>query len=243
MSTQAPHLMMNSRMTTPVHHPDDATLISYAAGALSLPLSITLSCHLAVCPQCRERLKQAQAVGGALLERCDEIQLSSNARSNMLAALDDDSLDQAPVTAAEPKLQDLDDTGINDHAREDLIPAPLRPWLGERYSELRWSTLAPGMKQVKITLPQGNLRLFRITPGTCMPHHGHGGSEMTLVLKGSYSDEVGRFQPGDIADLDPDIEHQPIADRDQDCICLIATDAPLKFSGFVPRLLQPFFGL
>lgn len=74
-----------------------------------------------------------------------------------------------------------------------------------------------------------------------MPSHGHTGSELTMVLRGSYTDELGRFCAGDVADLDPDVQHQPVADTDEHCICLIATDAPLRFNGLVPRLLQPFF--
>ena len=90
---------------------------------------------------------------------------------------------------------------------------------------------------------QGTLRLFKIAPGMAIPLHTHNGNEMTLILKGSYSDELGRFKAGDVADLDNDTDHQPIADTQEDCICLIATEAPLKFKGLLPRLMQPFIGL
>jgi putative transcriptional regulator len=48
---------------------------------------------------------------------------------------------------------------------------------------------------------------------------------------------------GDIADLDDDIHHQPIADTDEDCICLIVTEAPLKFKAMMPKLFQYFVGM
>ncbi|MDH2433114.1 ChrR family anti-sigma-E factor [Pokkaliibacter sp. MBI-7] len=217
----------------PNHHPDDATLVSYAAGGLATALSVTVACHLAVCPRCRQRVSEADILGGHLLTHLPQQSLSASRRQAMLEALDQPSKDTEPSQPPAPAPADAD----------DLLPAPLRPWLGERFSDLKWSTLGPGMKQVKIHVGNSNLRLFKIAPGTCMPLHSHGGSELTLVLRGSYSDEIGRFCPGDVADLDPEVEHQPIADRDQDCICLIATDAPLRFRGIVPRLLQPFFGL
>ena len=47
----------------------------------------------------------------------------------------------------------------------------------------------------------------------------------------------------DVNDLDDDVDHQPIADTAEECICLIATDAPMKFNRLLPKLLQPFFGI
>jgi len=62
------------------------------------------------------------------------------------------------------------------------------------------------------------------------------------VLRGSFTDEIGRFAAGDIADLDDQIEHQPLVDSAEDCICLVATDAPLKFTTLLGRLMQPMTG-
>ena len=84
--------------------------------------------------------------------------------------------------------------------------------------------------------------LLSIAPGTTIPHHTHGGAELTLVLEGSYSDELGRFQIGDLADLDTSVHHQPVADSDGPCICLNATDECLQISGAYSRILQPFVG-
>jgi putative transcriptional regulator len=37
------------------------------------------------------------------------------------------------------------------------------------------------------------------------------------------------------------LNHQPIAEAGVDCICLAATDAPLRFNGVLARIAQPFF--
>ena len=76
-----------------------------------------------------------------------------------------------------------------------------------------------------------------------MPEHGHGGEELTVMLRGSYSDHTGRYIVGDVADLDEDIEHQPVVDSDEDCICLVATEAPTRFKSVWARLAQPFIGI
>lgn len=73
-----------------------------------------------------------------------------------------------------------------------------------------------------------------------MPDHGHRGLELTLVLQGSFADEVDHFGRGDIEIAGDDLDHQPVAGTEADCICLTATDAPLRFNGLIPRIVQPF---
>jgi putative transcriptional regulator len=73
-----------------------------------------------------------------------------------------------------------------------------------------------------------------------MPDHSHHGTELTLVLKGAFQDEDGYFARGDIEIADSDVQHIPVADIHEDCICLAVTDAPLRFTGLMPRILQKF---
>ncbi|OYW51719.1 MAG: transcriptional regulator, partial [Rhodobacterales bacterium 12-65-15] len=54
------------------------------------------------------------------------------------------------------------------------------------------------------------------------------------------ADENDRFNRGDIEIAGEELEHTPVALQGADCICLAATDAPLRFMGLVPRLAQPF---
>jgi putative transcriptional regulator len=111
---------------------------------------------------------------------------------------------------------------------------------------LKWKAKAPGIATYEIPLSsKGNthLQLLRIGKGRKMPEHGHGGEELTVMLRGSYSDHTGRYMVGDVADLDEDIEHQPIVDSDEDCICLVATEAPTRFKSVWARLAQPFIGI
>ena len=61
------------------------------------------------------------------------------------------------------------------------------------------------------------------------------------MLQGAFRDETGRFGRGDLEDADPTLEHQPVAEAGEDCICLAVTDAPLRFKALIPRLLQPLF--
>ena len=122
------------------------------------------------------------------------------------------------------------------------IPEPLRGYLGGRLYRLSWRTVGPGVRQFEVVpRTQGvATRLLRIASNTAIPHHGHRGNEHTLVLTGSYADEGGRYARGDVEIADQDFTHRPVSGPDEDCVCLVVTDAPLRFSGLLGRLMQPF---
>lgn len=73
----------------PQHHPDDATLVSYAAGALSQVISLVTAAHLERCAECRARLRQAEAIGGVLMQQHTSSVVPLKGRSAMLARLDE----------------------------------------------------------------------------------------------------------------------------------------------------------
>ena len=56
------------------------------------------------------------------------------------------------------------------------------------------------------------------------------------MLQGAFKDEFDRFAKGDIEVANEELVHQPVAKPGMDCICLAATDAPLRFSGLIPRI-------
>ncbi|ANK79589.1 MAG: transcriptional regulator [Rhizobiales bacterium NRL2] len=210
------------------HHPAETTLIAYAAGHLDEALSAIVASHLAVCPRCRGRSRLAEGIGGELLDSAEPAALRDDALDAVLARIAG-----AGTETAEPA----------PRAGRHGVAAPLGQLLPERLSDIRWRTVGPGIRQARLGEtgrdPEG-LKLLKIAPGRSVPRHTHRGHEMTLIVSGSYTDELGRFQAGDIADLDGEVDHQPVSDTGEDCICIIATDAPLRFEGWVPRLMQPF---
>ena len=213
----------------PTHHLDYSTLMAHAAGTLDGAFAVVAAAHIAACPVCREALREAEAVGGALLEQMPEGQVSDSCRARTLAALE--GIAPARRVAPQPA----------------ALPRPLARLIGASdFNAIAWKTKAPGVAMFDIKLPagaKGQLKLLRIGAGRAMPEHGHGGEEITLVLKGAYRDHIGRFAAGDVADLDEDIEHKPVVESDQDCICLVATERPTRFKTLAARLMQPFVGI
>ena len=98
-----------------------------------------------------------------------------------------------------------------------------------------------GVKQAILSTDKAaTARLLYIPGGQSVPDHGHRGMELTLVLQGAFRDETDRFGPGDVEIASEDVEHTPVAENGEACICLAATDAPLRFRSLIPRLAQPF---
>lgn len=214
------------------HHLDEASLLSYAAGSMSQGMALVTACHLAMCPDCRERARASEAIGGALMENLKPAMVSDDALAQVFAAIDDQNapVDIKPIVRAKP-------------ATASDVPAPLADYIGDSFDDVEWKRIVPGVYYFDLPCQSdGVSRLLRIAPGKAMLPHTHDGNELTLVLKGSFSDEVGRFAAGDIADLDDQVEHQPLVDSREDCICLVATDAPLKFTTLLGRLMQPMTG-
>ena len=230
------------------HHPTDETLLAYASGTLSQAMELVIATHMTLCPHCREKVSEMEACGGAMLNGSDGLAMNVDALDQVMAMIEQESANEnmAAAPAIAPRRVAVAPS-IRGNAVPSL-PTPLANLLPENILSLEdipWRSLAPGVKHfpLKSVQTKGSVRLLKIAPGISIPDHGHGGHEMTLLLKGSYIDDVGRFCAGDVADLMDDTDHQPIADTAEDCICLIATDAPLKFNGILPKLLQPFIGM
>ena len=73
-----------------------------------------------------------------------------------------------------------------------------------------------------------------------MPVHTHRGREYTLVLAGSYRDNGSHYGPGDVSLKDASDVHRPVVAGDEDCVCLAVLDAPLRLTGMLGRLVNPF---
>lgn len=215
-----------SRRTDPIrHHLSEGLLTAYAAGNLSEAFALVVATHVTMCDECRAKLGALEALGGAVME-ADSVPMDEGSLEAVLARLD-----AAPAgrpAAAAP--------------RRGVLPAPLADYVGGDLEAVRWKPLGMGVRQAILPTARGaSARLLYIPGGQAVPDHGHRGTELTLVLQGAFRDEVDRFGPGDLEIATDELEHTPVAEAGAPCICLAATDAPLRFRGLMPRLLQPLF--
>ena len=218
----------------PVSHPiNDELLMGYAAGLLPEAYDLMVATAVSLDDDARARLSSFEAMGGALMNEVE------------IAPLRTGSFDAV--------MERITGTGRDDTVHGDIktprvdavLPQPLREALGGDVDSLRWRGIGMGVRQIIITNSDGDAtaRLLSIPAGQAMPDHGHEGTEITLVLKGAFIDGEDRFGRGDVEIADAGVEHMPVADLGEDCICLIVTDAPLRFNKLIPRIAQRFLNI
>ena len=208
------------------HRNVDDLLIAHAAGKLPEPVGLAVATHLALNPAARARYRRYEAVGGALLDELEPVDLAPDAWGRLEQLLDDQEVLEHDCRAVAPDL---------------ILPHPLRDYLPGPFDQLRWRNYGAAAEiELSIRAPGYRTTLIRVRAGRQVPQHTHEGSELTVVLDGAFHDETGRYGRGDLVIADSSLDHRPTADEEQDCLCLAVTDAPLRLTGRFGRLLNPF---
>ena len=217
-------------MSKPHHHIPEEMLLDYASGALSWPFGVLVATHMALCPRCRSDVALIENMAGDFVNEIPGERTGADLLSRTLACID-----ESPTQRAE-------DEGEILQADSDIrLPQPLRGLVGDTLDQLSWKGLG-GFRQAGVLAetPDYAVNLMRIRPGTAMPRHTHGGLELTLVLTGGFSDENGHYHRGDVSVADASVDHQPIADDDEECLCLAVSEKSPRLTGPFGRLLNPF---
>lgn len=210
-------------------HPDPDFLVEYASGSLSLAPCISVTTHLQFCETCRDSVESLKDIGGEVLVSSDQVEVSDDLLSRVLDCIEND----APArdeTRARKTVTDGVAVELPQYV-QDLLPA----------GELGWKKLSPALRAAPISVgeQQFELALHRIDAGGKTPEHDHRGREITVVLKGSFSDEEGVYQPGDFIVREPGHRHRPYAAQNEECVCLSVLEAPIKLTG-IKSVLNPF---
>jgi putative transcriptional regulator len=214
-----------------VHQTSEDLLLRYAAGQLRPAPALVVASHVAMSESSRATLGHLENVGGVLIEEQPMAELSSGLFERTLARIGEAASEEPVVNAHN-----------HDHLAMGItLPEPLaRRKIGP------WKWLGPGMRFARIEMPEEtghNLVLLRVPAGRALPEHSHSGEEVTLVLKGSFHDETGRYVAGDLIGEDEQTDHTPVVDDDGECICLASIEGPMRIKSWLGRLAQPFIGL
>lgn len=205
----------------------DELLAGYAAGTLSYPAHALIGAHLEMSGNNRGYVDCLETLAGTSLSDVDPVELGN--RDKALSAIFDDADAIFSDTMAVP-------------ARDEAaVPASLNAIIGSSMENLPWKTLLPGVKECKFGEIDGcDTSLLWVRAGRAIPAHTHHGTELTLVLQGGFRDTDGHYVPGDVAFADGDVDHKPIADDGEDCICFAVTAGRLELTGPVGRWFAPF---
>ncbi len=202
---------------TPQRHPSEAILADYSSGALRSAFSAVVAAHLEHCAHCREEVAQLEAVGGALIDDLPPAPMAEGSLDRVMAALDE----ARPARAAKPR------------------STAERVKFGAEWG------ISKGMGIRKARDGAGGelLYLLRLPSGQKTLPHGHRGVEYTTVLKGAYNDNGELYAAGDFCELDPAVEHQPHVVPGDECICMIASEKPMRMTTRLGRLVQAMVGV
>ena len=111
----------------------------------------------------------------------------------------------------------------------------------ENFNNVDWKTVYKGFKEFNIPVnDRDSVKLIKMDPGTSVPLHSHNGKEYILVLDGSFCDEYGEYNKGDMQINDQKIKHNPTACKSNGCVCLSITENDVVFFGKFGSALNLF---
>jgi putative transcriptional regulator len=211
------------------YHPDTRLLNEFSSGTLPLAQSVCVSLHLKYCEQCQRNHGRLQQLGATLFAELPPQQVDDSILQSVMSRLDEEP----------PLSYDKSDENNGDY------PALMHRLMSGKYDALEWKRVGSAVRISHLHTgdPDHEFALYHIKAGMSVPRHTHRGTELTLVLDGSFSDEEGVYQEGDFLIRDAEHVHTPTAARTGDCICVGVLDAPIRFTKWNYRPLNPFLKL
>lgn len=246
-------------------HPDDNILSEYATGTLDRGIAIAVKTHLMMCPACRKRVSELNLIGAAFITEAasnQDAELKTLSASS-IAGEPESTANEASFSAlmakiktheqqhsapksttqlgSEPSVQSQAERQLRSPYKIDGLPELVQKLIRNE-GKLKWQFLSPSLKQARLRSGQNKYEvcLHKIRKGGKVASHDHRGTEITVILDGAFSDENGTYRKGDFLLREPGQKHRPTATQDQDCLCLSVVAAPVKISGFLGKLLNPF---
>lgn len=225
------------------YHPTEAVLAQFSTGDLPASVSVVVASHVEMCPQCQAQVAAmtARAAQAVLDDPRDGEHLTGDQftddQQDDENGLDSDDLamlDRITELEIEPP-QSLSNTAANIEVAGLSIPQPralksvaLKEWQG--IGKLSRCRLALDDQQLRASL-------LHIEKGGSIPSHTHKGFEITLLLQGSFDDEMGHYQAGDFIWLDGEHTHNPVTE--EGCICLTVSSDAIHFTQGMSQLFNP----
>lgn len=214
-------------------HPSAELLSQFVQGELATGKSVVVSAHMELCKSCCVKANELQSLAvSAWVDPGSALQpeQSSEADYSKLIA----SIVESPQTKSETS-EDLVAVDIDVLNRSIKLPKVLAKAVSQG---LKWKKVVGGISEAQLFIDnETQCEFIYMAPGCKVPAHTHQGSESTLVLDGSFEDELGEYQASDFIIRDAQHNHQP---RSKDgCLCFAVLDSPLKFTQGLARLMNP----
>jgi putative transcriptional regulator len=213
-------------------HPSTELLNRFVQGELVTGKSVVVSAHMELCESCSAKAKELQALAVS-----SWVDPGSTLQSDQSSEADYSTMVAGIVKSPQIKSQQIEalvevDIDILNHSIK--LPKVLAKAASQG---LKWKKVAGGISEANLFLDNETLCEFiYMAPGCQVPVHTHQGSESTLVLDGSFEDELGEYKTSDFIIRDAQHNHQPRSK--EGCLCFAVLDSPLKFTEGFARLMN-----
>ncbi len=206
------------------YHPDARFLTDYAAGSLPASQALCVATHLHYCALCRQKNRELTELGAELFMQLQPAEVDHSEFERLVARIAVVPVNQ-PAKTRQAQVVSILPTAINKLANGNL-------------EQLEWRRIGNNLRVANLNLgdQQRETSLLSIKAGGHVPHHRHKGDEITVILKGSFSDHEDKYSTGDFIVRTRGETHRPVASQDQDCLCLSTLDAPIVMSNWLLRI-------
>lgn len=209
-------------------HPQAEQLVEFAAGSCRTGISIAVSVHLHYCAQCRQSLSELESASAVLFEQQAPAEVSDTVFSSLMHRI-----------AQQPQPADK----VHRPAHNPRFPRALSALLPEgSLDDLNWRQPMKNLRVTRLLNDDSGLviGLHHMKAGGRVPNHQHRGEEISVVLEGGFSDQIGSYGEGDFILRSGTDTHSPQADAHEDCLILSVVEAPVKLTGPLGWILNPF---
>ncbi|MFT7683228.1 MAG: putative transcriptional regulator [Moritella dasanensis] len=217
------------------YHPSHELLDTFVTGQLPASFSAAIAIHTELCEICRNKVAQLESthatstfISSAANEESDltaDMLFNDWEMDSLISSItDNDEIIHA--TAAVPQ-------AISFNHTEYRLPRALQHIaLGKQLNVGK-------LTRSRLDLNEGAIHasLLHIQAGGSIPNHTHKGTELTLLLEGSFEDEMGTYNKGDFILLNSDHTHSPMTKHG--CLCYTVVDSPLTFTDGMAKILNP----
>lgn len=208
------------------HHPTHELLTAFVKGELPAAINIAVAAHNQLCSHCE-----------ALTHKITENQAAQSFDDSIAIGMISDDIDAMINQITMDDRQAV----FTPHVPSVVDCGEMKVELPRAFSHINlkpWSKLS-GVSRSRLQLDEEPLRssLLYIEPGIEVPKHTHKGFELTLILDGSFSDDMGSYEVGDFIWLDGQHTHSPMSQ--EGCLCYAVLDDAMQFTQGLSKLFNP----
>ena len=204
-----------------------------------------VAAHLHYCPACRSKVSELTQVGAELFSSQEREEVSEDCFDSIMARLSDLSEADIQATGSSSPLvaKQVSDDAITAKSKPSSdLPKAIQRLTGGNIESLNWRKIGKSFRysDIKMGDEKRETSLLHIKSGGNIPKHHHRGDEITVILKGSFSDQEDHYHVGDYIVRTSGETHTPVASQNEDCLCLATLDAPIQMNNWFYRAMMPF---